>query len=231
LIPIQHRLKIASSPIREALRQAGCDLRVSMPAIVVEFDPDRQVVSVQPALQEGLLVNAVPTLTTLPILDDVPVVFPTAGGWSLTLPIQPGDECDLVFADMAFDHWWESGGVQKQPDGVKYRHDIGDAKAHFGIRSQPRRLANWSVTSAQLRSDDGTVVIDLAAAGITLTGPAVNIVANASAAAAAGGVAQPVMTGAWLTWFLADVVPWMNAHGYTGPAPPVNSKTSTFTAE
>ena len=175
MIPIQHRLAVRSSPILLALHQFECGLRVSMPAIVVSFDAARQVVSVQPAIQEVIRVAGIPTLTNLPVLDDVPIVLPTGGGWSLTVPIQPGDECDLVFSDMAFDLWWQSGGVQKQPDGVLYRHDIGDAKAHFGMRNQTRVLANYSTTSAQLRSDDGTVVIDLALTGLTLTAPALSL--------------------------------------------------------
>jgi len=154
---------------------------VSIPAIVVAnqdgnaFNADFQTVSVQPAIQEVIRKSAVPTLTTLPILDDVPFVIPRAGGWSLTLPIAVGDECLVVFADMGIDMWWQNGGLQKQPDGVLFRHDIGDALAIFGPTSKPRKLADYSTTSAQLRSDDGTVVIDLARDGITITAPAVTV--------------------------------------------------------
>jgi hypothetical protein len=131
-------------------------------------------------------VKAVPTQVTLPILDDVPIVLPMGGGFSLTFPIKPGDECDLVFSDMAFDLWWQSGGVQKQPDGKLYRHDIGDAKAHFGLRNQTRVLSNYSTTSAQLRSDDGTVTIDLSLAEINLGGD-VNVTENLHVGSGASG--------------------------------------------
>jgi len=177
MIPIQHRLSIRSAPIYQALHQFECDLRCHMPAIVVPnqqgdaFNPDAMTVSVQPAIMERIRINAVPTPTALPILDDVPIKIPTGGGWSLTLPIAIGDECELSFQDMAFDQWWQSGGLQNQPDGKLYRHDIGDAFAEFGVRSVPRVIPNYSTSSAQLRSDNGTVVIDLALAGITITTP------------------------------------------------------------
>jgi hypothetical protein len=181
MIPIQHRLSIRSSPIDLALHQFECDFRCHIPAKVVEnqdgnaFNPQKMTVSVQPTIQEVIRQGAVPTITTLPILDDVPIKIPTAGGWSLTLPIKIGDECELSFQDMAFDLWWQNGGVQKQPDGVLFRHDIGDAFAEFGVRSVPNVIPNYSATSAQLRNDSGLVVIDLAAAGITITSPSLNI--------------------------------------------------------
>ncbi len=139
MIPIQHRLSVKTAPINQALHQFECDLRVAIPCIVVAnqdglpFNVELQTVSVQPAIQEVILNNAVRTPTTLPILDDVPFCVPRAGGWSLTLPIAVGDECLVVFQDMAIDNWWQSGGVQPQPDGKLYRHDIGDAIAIFGI--------------------------------------------------------------------------------------------------
>src|ERR1700689_2084408 len=179
LVSVQDRLSIKSAPIRIALHQFECDLRVAIPGIVVAnqngdpFNAELQTVSVQPAVQEVLRQNAIPTLTTLPILDDVPFAFPNAGGWSLTFPIAIGDECLIVFADMAMDIWWQNGGIQKQPDGALYRHDIGDGIAIFGLRSNPRALPNYSTVSAQLRSDDGSVVIDLAETGITMTAPSI----------------------------------------------------------
>jgi hypothetical protein len=71
---------------------------------------------------------------------------------------------------MAFDLWWQKGGVNQQPGGPIFRHAIGDAMAEFGPRSQPNPIPNYSTTSAQLRSVDGTVIIDLSAIGVSITG-------------------------------------------------------------
>lgn len=224
MIPIQSRLKVASAPIMQALHQFGCELRCSIPATVIAFDSVRQVVSVQPAIQEVMRVNGVAQNVTLPILDDVPIGLPCAGGWSLTFPITVGDECDLVFSDMAFDNWWQNGGVQTQPSGHHYRHDIGDAKAWFGLRNQTRVLANYSTTSAQLRSDDGAIVLDMARAGATLTAPLTQIVAP-------GGTPQTLVTSAWMTWYEANIQPFLVAKGYAGPLQPSNSLTTVLEAQ
>ena len=206
MLPIQHRLSVRSAPIDLALHQFECDFRCHIPAVVVEnqdgnaFNPQKMTVSVQPTIKEVIRVGAVPTITTLPILDDVPIKIPTGGGWSLTFPIKIGDECELSFQDMAIDLWWQNGGVQKQPDGVLYRHDIGDAIAEFGVRSVPNVIPNYSTTSAQLRSDDGSVVVDLAMEGIKITAPIVEDY-------------QIFHVFAWLSsWCLARftvLVPWL----------------------
>lgn len=226
MIPIQHRLSIRSAPIFQALHQFECGLRVAMPAIVVAnqagdpFNAQLQTVSVQPAIQEVMRLNAVPTLTNLPILDDVPIAVARAGGWSLTLPIAIGDECLVVFTDMAMDIWWQNGGIQKQPDGKLYRHDIGDGIAIFGLGSNPRALANYSTSSAQLRSDDGTVVIDLAAAGITVTAPMMTV----------GSTPLPLMNQNFLDWFTTNIIPFLESKGYAGPPPPTDSATTVLEA-
>ena len=224
MIPIQHRLSIRSAPIDLALHQFECDFRCHIPAKVVAnqdgnaFNPQKMTVSVQPTIQEVIRQGAVPTITTLPILDDVPITIPTGGGWSLTLPIKIGDECELSFQDMAFDMWWQNGGVQKQPDGVLFRHDIGDAFAEFGVRSVPNVIPNYSTTSAQLRNDEGTVLIDLAVGGITLTAPSIKLGDGSSEAA--------LMTKNFLTYWNTNILPFLQSKGYSGPLPPANSITT-----
>lgn len=226
MIPIQHRMSIRSAPIFQALHQFECGLRVAMPGIVVAnqqgeaFNAQLQTVSVQPAVQEVMRVNAVPTLTTLPILDDVPIAIPHAGGWGLTLPIAIGDECLILFADMSFDIWWQNSGVQKQPDGKLYRHDLRDGIALFGISSNPKAIANYSTSSAQLRSDDGAVIIDLAETGITVTAPLMKV----------GGTPVPLMSENFLTWFTTNIIPFLVSKGYAGPSPPTDSVTTVFEA-
>jgi hypothetical protein len=45
----------------EALYQFGRELKVAIPGVVVSFDAVHQTVTVQPALQEDMLQNGVPT--------------------------------------------------------------------------------------------------------------------------------------------------------------------------
>ncbi len=174
---------------QQILDEASTQIRVAMPGIVQAFDSIAQTVTVQLAVREKI---RQPDLTykwiEIPLLVDVPVVFPSAGGFSLTLPVAMGDECLVVFADMIIDGWWASGGVQNQPE--KRRHDLSDGFAILGIKSQPRKLANYSTTSAQLRTDDGAVFVDVSTSGIKLNGNVTITGTLTTASATIGGIAM-----------------------------------------
>jgi hypothetical protein len=159
------------------LRQALVDLRVAVPGIIQDFDPVTQTATVQIALKEVVRdPEKGPVPTPIAPIYKVPVVLPRAGGFSLTLPLAAGDECLLIFADMCIDLWWTRGGVQEQFE--RRRHDLSDCFCVPGPWSQPRKLSNYSAGSAQLRSDDGSVIVDVAESGITLKAPTVSVSDN-----------------------------------------------------
>ena len=220
----QVRLASEYAQWSELIRQSQCDLRVAVPGIIQSFDPARQLAVVQIALREKVVTpGKSPVDTAISLLKDVPVVLPRGGGYSLTLPLKSGDECLLVFSDMARDYWWLRGGVQNQFE--LRRHDLSDAFCIPGPWSQPRVLPAYSTTSAQLRSDDGLVKIDLSTTGITVTAPVVAVNASTSAAVTAptittkatGGTAQAVLLQAFLTWFETVYMPSVK---YLTTAPP-----------
>lgn len=144
-----------------------------VPSIVQSFNATAMTVVVQCALLENVRINGIQQSVDLGLISDVPIQFITGGTWSLTVPIQAGDECLLIFADGCIDAWFQSGGQQSRIDGR--RHALSDAFALFGVRSQPRALPNYSTTAMQLRSDDGTVVIELGASEITIKANTVTV--------------------------------------------------------
>ncbi|EPU4089193.1 translation initiation factor IF-2 [Klebsiella pneumoniae] len=137
-------------------------MRVSMPGIIQSFDPDAVTAVVQPAIkgaeqdESGAEVSV-----NLPLLVDVPVVFPRGGGCTLTFPVKAGDECLVIFADRCIDFWWQSGGVQEPVD--ERMHDLSDAFCIVGPQSQAKKIGGISTTAAQLRTDDGSAFIEVAA--------------------------------------------------------------------
>lgn len=161
---------------QEALRerQAFIKLRCSVPGIVQSYDATQQTVTVQVAIRECLIMeDGAEKWTNVPLLLDVPIVFPRAGGYVLTLPITQGDEVLVCFGDACIDAWWQNGGVQNQID-IR-RHDLSDAFAIPGPWSQPRRVSNYSTNSCQLRNEAGTAYIELSGSTINIVGSAVNI--------------------------------------------------------
>lgn len=135
-------------------------MRVALPGIIHAFDPLAVTCSVTPAIAGELLNDKGEWESkTLPLLVDVPVVFPRGGGGTLTFPVKAGDECLVVFADRCIDFWWQSGGVQRALD--PRAHDLSDAFALIGPQSQAQKISNISTHAVQLRSDDGTTFFEL----------------------------------------------------------------------
>ncbi|EMA1800178.1 translation initiation factor IF-2 [Cronobacter turicensis] len=135
-------------------------LRVSMPGIIQSFNPTACTCTVQPAIL-GEVANEVGEFKSspLPLLVDVPVIFPRGGGCTITFPVKAGDECLVVFSDRCIDFWWQNGGVQEPVD--PRRHDLSDAFAFIGPQSQAEVIGNISTSTLQMRTDDGAAYIEL----------------------------------------------------------------------
>lgn len=175
---IKERFDSPEEEQRLAGENVAANLRVAIPGIIDSFDPATQTATVQPTISENVRQgqgDAKPT--NLPLLTDVPCIFPRAGGYCLTFPVKKGDECLLVFSDMCIDGWWQSGGVQGQME--TRRHDLSDAAAILGITSVPRAVVAYSTNSVMLRNEEKSSYIEIADGGnINITAPVVNIVGD-----------------------------------------------------
>lgn len=157
------RLSSLASNIQQGVENRLKDLHTAMPGIVQAFDASTQLASVQCAIKRLFITrtNAEETLTAvdLPPLINVPVIFPRGGGFSLTFPVQPGDECLLVFCERAIDLWHETGATEV-PNAKRF-HALSDAVALVGLSSTPKKVPNYDDTNVQLKRDDGSVEFTL----------------------------------------------------------------------
>ncbi len=176
VIPMNERDPSRSVNEKNKARSRAIKTRVASPGIIQSFDPETQTVSVQLAIREKRYNDGEETWEEVPLLVDVPIVFPRAGGYLLTLPVQKGDECLVVFGDNCMDAWWQSGGVQNQIDCR--RHDLSDGYAIPGPWSQPRIVPNYSTKSAQLRTESGEAYIELSGNSINIVGGTVSILGS-----------------------------------------------------
>lgn len=175
----RERISDAEESFRTALDGILSTVWTALPCIVNSYDAEKQTVTLQPAIL-GQLRNPDGSVSSvrMPLLLDVPVMFLGGGGFTTTYPIGEGDEALAVFASRCIDSWWQSGGVQSQAE--LRMHDLSDAFAFVGVRSQPRRLSSVSVNSAQLRSDDGSVVVDVSGDRVKVSAPNVKVHAGVS---------------------------------------------------
>ena len=150
--------------IRDAIHGALANLWTGLPCIVESYDADAVIITAQPAIQIPVRKNdGGIELLDLPLLMDVPVMFPCAGGFTITHPINRGDECFIVFADRNIDNWWQSGGVQAPFDTRK--HDLSDGFAFFKPQSQKNKISGISTKNLEIRNDVNTCKIQITPGG------------------------------------------------------------------
>lgn len=228
------------------LRQFGADLRCAAPAFLTEDMDADQTVTAQIAVQEfaSLTVGAAPQWVDVPPIFKVPVKWMRGGGFSITHPLKKGDEGFLLFADMCIDYWWQFGqtnapraanlpadqlpsGTQTQME--RRRHDVTDCVFLPGVWSQPNKLTSFSTSSLQIRSDDGTTVIDLADGVVTITtGTEVDVVSPAVNVKASGGTPLALVNDTFFQWWKLNIFPFLQSKGYAGPGVPTGSETTVL---
>jgi protein gp138 len=150
------------------LAQEGHQSRIwtAMPCIVNSVNLSKMTLEATPAIQGRFedqtgQVNYV----NMPQLLDVPICFPSGGGFLITYPIAAGDEVLVVFASRCIDSWWQNGGFSNIP--MEFRmHDLSDGFAIPGPRSQPNVASSISSTDLQIRSFDGTAYLSITPAGL-----------------------------------------------------------------
>ncbi len=173
--------------LRSAMDDRAASIWTATPGIVESYDPAAMTVTVQVALKMKVRgKDGSETFEPVSVLPDVPVCFPSAGGFSVTFPINPGDECLVIFGMRCMDSWWQMGGVQQPLDARM--HDPSDGFAVFGPRSQPRVLKPApGGENFAIRADDGSASLELtpggkllvkAPGGVEVTTPLVEITGN-----------------------------------------------------
>lgn len=126
-----------SSPEIESVLMSIADSRVAaihkaMPGRVESFDPSTQKATIQPLIKRARIdeegsrqVDAI-----APVVN-VPVMFPGAGGYRITFPVNRGDIVLLIIADSSLDLWLAHGGLVDPGDDR--RNDISDGIAIPGL--------------------------------------------------------------------------------------------------
>lgn len=153
------RAQLLNDP-EEAFRLAFEGKQSSMwtasPGIINSVDLAKNTCSVQLAIQGVVEDDTGPKqFVNMPLLADVPIVWPRGGGFALTFPIAVGDEVLVVFGSRCIDAWWQSGGIQKPMEARM--HDLSDGFAIPGPASTPKVLESVSSSKIELRNEAGDV--------------------------------------------------------------------------
>ena len=217
------------------------------------YDPVLQVAEIQPVILRPVDVgDGEVEHEELPILLNVPVVFPRGGvvpglcaGYVLHIPLMPGDHVLLVFTHDSIAMWREKGSVTEP--GQLARHSLANAVAFAGIAPQMKPLSpDPTHLAARLGGmyfgEDGTDrVIEFDTLGIKLGHMAIEPVALApavviafqaiaawvialQAALVAAPNVLPLLVGGAMTGPNATLATALGSLGLTVPAKHVKAK-------
>ena len=185
--------QLVGDPIENAVvafHAKQANIWTALPGIIQSFNPVNKTCVVQPAIMAKYFpLNAPAVNIALPLLLDCPVHFPAGGGCTLTFPLIKGDECLVVFSSRCIDAWYSSGKVS--PQSEMRMHDLSDGFVIAGFSSLPNVIPNISLTSTQLRTNDGAAYV-----GVNSATHEIDVVTpgNIIASAASAMITAPTMT-------------------------------------
>lgn len=139
--------------LRSLVQGERKDIWTAVPVEVTEDSEDMHVVKLKIGLKaERTKPDGSIEYVDYPILEDVPISFPSGGGSTLTFPIKKGMTGYMMIAARGIDHWHEKGDVQKAAS--RRMHNLSDGLAFHPIRNGKTKLKGVSKTATQMRSDE-----------------------------------------------------------------------------
>ena len=122
-----------SGSINRLIDDALMSCHIGMPARVLSYDASQQRVGVQPIIRRSVIgEDGVRTAELLPPIEGVPVIFPGAGSYKITFPIDAGDIVWLLFGEGSLDKWLDTAAADVDVDDDR-RNALSDAVAIPGI--------------------------------------------------------------------------------------------------
>lgn len=188
----------------QQFRRMSAMIRVALPGKITAFNPASQRARAVPAVKLKQVLGEQVKYMDMPEITDIPIVIPQSfgGGVALTVPIQAGDPCLLIFADRALDNFLQTGnsenpGASQNEDTTTPRaHHLSDAICIPGFVAAPQALPDWNQDNIELRDKERKTYISLGPDGITLTdGQAkINLKGGKITTDAPGGIEETAST-------------------------------------
>lgn len=155
--------------LNEVLRGAKVQINCIQVGIIKEFDPAKQLATIQIAMKQVAVAapDGTKILQDYPLLLECPVFTLSGGGSFISLPIAPGDSCLVLFNDRDIDQWSNTGAVVAPQTGRV--HNMTDAFALVGVKPAAAPIGNYLADGIRIFFG-AEASIDLKADGITING-------------------------------------------------------------
>jgi len=131
---------------------------------VTEFNAAEQTLSVQPVNKRKMVTADM--AEPLPIITDVPIVWPGAGDYWVTFDIPVGSAVLLLCAERNISVWMEEGGIVDPADPTKF--DLSDAIAIPCLNHKKSVLSTIDSDAITIRNRDNDAYVKLSGTKIEI---------------------------------------------------------------
>jgi hypothetical protein len=157
-VPLEPKLQ---DVLRDAFDALQNEVHTCLPGRVKSYDSATQTAEVIPVVKQSLPnEDGSRELVELPVLPNVPVAWPRAGGCYLHFPMAAGDHVLLVFSEAAFALWRETGQISEPGD--LSRHSLSYAHAIPGIAPDANAFPDAPGSEAVLVVGSGVLRVSAA---------------------------------------------------------------------
>jgi hypothetical protein len=150
--------------IRNAVLYQIANIHTVFPGRIISYEYKTKKAVIQPSINKAYVDGMQP----MPVLNNVPVIFPYSGGASLTFPVRADDYCLVLCCERSIDQWLQNGGQVTPNDPRKY--DLTDAVAIMGLlpftetspaSNNDELLLQYAGSKIRIK-EDGAIVIETA---------------------------------------------------------------------
>ena len=195
--------------LKMAIEERLASVHTAMPARVVKYDPATQRVDVEPCLKrENALTGE---QVALPVIPNVPLMFPrTKKAW-VALPVAVGDYVELIIQERPIDRVMERGGVVDLEDPRRF--DLTDCVAIPGLFPDGEAMNLEAPTALELKNDSAELRLH--------PDGKVSVKASSLLLGDHSGLTKSVAIAENVNTRLAAIETWLAAHVHTSSAPTV----------
>jgi len=143
-----------ATAIREAIQKNVAEIHTAIPGRIEKYDYSTQKADVKPLIKKRYVGGVV---EALPVISNVPVVWPGNSTAALTFPLKRGDGVLLIFSERAIGEWLSDGGDTEPEDPRKF--DLSDAIAVPGLYAFTHTSPAANNDDVALRSGTTDVIL------------------------------------------------------------------------
>lgn len=142
--------------IKEAIDHRLLDVHTALIGCIENYDYKTQAADIKPVLKTGIKdKDGHIKQDDLPLLIDVPVLFPRAGGYFIQLPIQKGDYVQVIFNESSIDSFLAET-ASKNTSGNRFT--LQGAVAIPGVYPLSKPILGVHKTNLVIGKDNGVQI-------------------------------------------------------------------------